>query len=78
MVLIPLFKALLWLFSYFVINNCDLLDNACSFWLAFRQRLLMCSSNLKWLSMVTPKGFSELLFFNNRYIDVYGGRVTGW
>ena len=47
---------------FFVDNKyCDILDNACSFWLDFRQRQLMCSSNVKLLSIVTLKFFCELL-----------------
>ena len=40
---------------------CEILDNARSFWLAFRHSVLICSSNVKSLSTVVPNNFSELL-----------------
>ena len=40
---------------------CKMLENACSFWLAFRYIVLICSLNVKSLSIVVPNNFSELL-----------------
>ena len=33
---------------------CEILDNTCRFWLAFLHSLLICSSNVKSLSMLMP------------------------
>ena len=38
----------------------EILDNACSFWLAFQHSVLICLSNVKSLPMVIPNNFSEL------------------
>ena len=48
---------------HFLFDNkyCDILDNACSFWLDFLQRLLMCFLNAKILCIVSPKSFCQLL-----------------
>ena len=39
---------------------CEILDDACSFWLAFRYSVLIYSSNVNSLSMVIPNNFSLL------------------
>ena len=57
---------------------CDIQDNARSFWQDFRQRLLMCSSNAKLLSIVTPKSFSELILLMIESLMIYGSRLIGW
>ena len=57
---------------------CDIQDNARSFWQDFRQRLLMCSSNAKLLSIVTPKSFSELILLMIESLMFYGSRLIGW
>ena len=40
---------------------CEILDNACSFLLAFRHSVLRFYSNVKTLSMVIPNNLSQLL-----------------
>ena len=57
---------------------CDIQDNARSFWLEFRQRLLMCSSNAKLLSVVTPESFSELIPLMIESLMFYSSRLIGW
>ena len=57
---------------------CDIQDNARSFWQDCRQRLLMCSSNAKLLSILTPKSFSELIHLMIESLMFYGSRLIGW
>ena len=57
---------------------CDIQDNAHSFWLNFRQRLLMCSSNEQLLSILTPKSFFELIPLMIESLMFYGSRLIGW
>ena len=64
---------------------CDIQDNTRSFWLDFRQRLLMCSSNEKLLSVVTLKSFSKLIPLMIESLPLmieslmfHGSRLIGW
>ena len=57
---------------------CHIQDNTRSFWLNFWQRLLMCSSNAKLLSVLAPKSFSELIPLMIESLMFYGSKLIGW
>ena len=57
---------------------CDIQDNACSFLPDLWLRLLMCSSNAKLPSIVTPKSFCELIHLMIESLMFYGSRLIAW